>query len=85
MPSLIVRPVPFNLLIFSSEHWLSILHPGNHNSFEFNHRIIQMLLSSDAFAFVLLTVEYRYSYQILRTPPDLLVNYYLPFPCVLNR
>ena len=36
----------------------------NQKSFELRHRIIQMLLSSDAFALFLLLVEYRYSYQI---------------------
>ena len=52
--------------------YLNLIHRyGNHNSFELKPRIISMLLSSDAFAFFLLMVEYRYSYQTLCTPPDL--------------
>src|SRR3954468_24634390 len=49
---------------------------GNHNSFELKRRIIQMLLSFDAFALFLLLVEYRYSYQIPCGPPDPSVDYY---------
>ena len=42
-----------------------------------------MLLSSGAFASLLLMVGYRYSYQILCRPPDLLVDYYLQLRYVL--
>ena len=42
-----------------SEHLLLISPIGNQNSFELKRRIIWMLLSSDAFAWILSLVEYR--------------------------
>ena len=53
------------------------------NSFELKRRIIQMLLSSDAFAFLLPMVGCWYSHQFLCWPPDLLVGCYLQLPRVL--
>jgi len=61
-----------------SGHLLLISPIGNHNSFVLKHRIIPMLLSPDAFAFFLLMVEYRYSYQTLCTPPDLRWIFFYP-------
>src|SRR4051812_35445761 len=60
-----------------SEHLLLIYPIVNHISFELKLQIIRMLLSSDAFAWFLPLVEYRYSYQIPCGPPDPLVDYYL--------
>src|SRR4051794_34620278 len=68
-----------------SVHLLLISPIGNHNSFVFKQLIILMLLSSDAFVFFLLMVEYRYSHLTLYRPPDLFVDYYLPSPCVRNQ
>ena len=58
-----------------SEHLLLISPIGNHNFFELKRWIIRMLLSSDAFAWFLPLVEYRYSYQIPCGPPDPSVDY----------
>ena len=77
-------------LVHVRSMYLDLIHRyKNQKSFELRRRIIQMLISSDAFTLFLLLVEYRYSYQIPCGPPDPLVDYdltdlaYLKNPRVL--
>ena len=68
--------LPFQVI----HDWSMYLNPipryGKQNFFELKRQIIRMLLSSDAFAWFLPLVEYRYSYQIPCDPPDPSVDYY---------
>src|SRR3954466_12879681 len=65
-------------LVHVRSMYLDLIHRyKNHKSFELRRRIIQMLISSDAFALFLLLDEYRYSYPIPCGPPDPSVDKYL--------
>ena len=66
----------FNLLIFWSKRLLLIFYFWNHDFFAFKHRIIQMFLLSEAFAFFLHLIDYWYSHQLCRESPDPLLGCY---------
>ena len=67
---------PFLLIHPWSERMLLILRFVKHDSFVFKRQTIQVFLESDASAFFLPLIEYRYSHQLCCGSPDPLLDYY---------